>query len=204
MREAFGITKISDEELAAPKLSIHTKPETVKCNANHLAVNHVVSHTTCHVGMMMLDCDLRRDVFKQQSEFCREVLGMKIVGNHLRLNVEQLFVVFDAVSKRAQRLDVFKVADVMTDERAVSACKTKRVLQLSSTRQQVALKLERRANRRGRITARSTHHHLALVKAAHNRIVRANVYRSIVNQKVIGDRVEAIVGFVIAKTDRLV
>src|ERR1041385_4370414 len=92
----------------------------------------------------------------------------------------------------------------MTDERAVSACQTKRVLQLGSAGQQVALKLERSANRHGRVAARTTHDHLAFVEATHDRIVRANVYRSIVNQEIIGDRVEPLVGLVIAKTDRLV
>src|SRR6185503_7933332 len=92
----------------------------------------------------------------------------------------------------------------MTHNSAVTPCQAERILQLGATGENAALEFEHRTNRRRRETTRTTQHHLTLVKAANDGIISANVYRSIVNEKIVGDAVQAFIRLVIAKTDRLI
>src|SRR5689334_2772732 len=168
MGHTLGVAEISHEELAAPEFSIQAKSEAVKRNSDQLAVDLVVSHAARDMRVMMLHRELGRQVREREREPGREILGMQIVSDHFRLDVEQVLVVFDSFGERLQRLEILEISDVMTHKRAVLARETKRVLQLRATCEHAALEFQRGANRWRRITTRTPQHHLAAVETAHD------------------------------------
>src|SRR5436853_2939919 len=112
---------------------------------------------------------------------------MQIVSDHIRVEIEEMLEMRDALLVRTQRFEVFQVADVMTDEGIVFPSQAERVLQLCAAGENLLRGSKGAANRRGRITARASQDHGAFLKHARDGIVRSHVYAPVVQQERIGD-----------------
>src|SRR6185503_1628146 len=128
MSDAFHVAEVRHKKLAAPEFPIQTKPEPVESNADYFALDLVVGHATGYVRMVVLNRELIRHRIERLRIFCRQVFGMQIVGDHFRIDIKQMLVVFDSLPERTQCFEILKVANVMTHKSAVSACETKCVL----------------------------------------------------------------------------
>ena len=109
-----------------------------------------------------------------------------------------------ALFERAQRLQVFQIADVVTQEGVRPARQAESVFQLRAAGEYLALEFERGLQRRGRVAARATQDRLAPALNARDRIVRTNMYAPVVRQEIIGDCLQPLDGVPIFVADRLI
>ena len=104
--------QIHDQELATPDSSIRTVTQAVKGNADHRPIETVLSHATHNVRMVVLNCDFVYTI-QAGGVFGREIIGMKVMGDQRRLNIEKRFELLDGSDERLQRIVGFQVADMV-------------------------------------------------------------------------------------------
>ena len=133
---------------------------------------------------------------------------MHVVGDDQRLDREQALEMGDPGLERPQGLPVAQIADVVTDPGSASASETERVLELGAATENRAGGLERQGDARGRETSRAADQNRCLahrrVDGADDRVVAADVDRTVVEEERVGDRREPLERVGILVGDRLV
>ena len=127
----------------------------------------------------------------------REVLGVQVVGHHLRPHGEQALEVLDPVAEGAQGLPVAQVADVVAHPRATAPRQAEGVLLLGPAGQQ-RRRVQRQGHRLGHVAARAPDHQRRPVGGAHHRVVGAHVDGPVVHEEQVRDRGQALAGVVVA------
>ena len=61
----------------------------------------MLSQHAGNMGMMMLDTDFLRDI-QVESVFCRQVFGVQIVGNRLRVDIKEALEVLNPLTERGK------------------------------------------------------------------------------------------------------
>ena len=139
----------------------------------------------------------------------RQVVGVQVVGNHLRLDREQPLKVRDARFERLPGRGVLEVADVVRDPRALALGDAERVLLLGAAREQVMVGRRGERQMGGHVAPRAPQRQRAPAGVpraddAHDRVVGPGLDRAVVGQKEVGDRRQARQRVVVAERDRLI
>ncbi len=111
--------EISDHDLSAPNLTIRSIACPIERDTNHRARQMVLGHATGDMGVVVLDGN-GLHVFLLQSPLGRKVAGMKIVGDHGRLPLQNAFKVRDGFLKKVVGSQVLQIADVLSQEGILS------------------------------------------------------------------------------------
>ena len=127
MADALKLRQLGDQKFAAPDSAVEPEPEPIECDADRRTLRAVIGQACGNMGMMVLHAD-ELDAFQFERVFRREVLRMQVVGDNLRLYVEQPSKMIDTLTERAQGFKIFQVADVMRDESMLPLRDAKRVL----------------------------------------------------------------------------
>src|SRR5205807_1941837 len=83
-----------------------------------------------------------------------KIFRVRVVGDRFGLKTKEAFEVLYALFERAQRLQVFQIADVVTQEGVRPARQAESVFQLRAAGEYLALEFERGLQRRGRVAER--------------------------------------------------
>src|SRR5262249_52611422 len=110
----------------------------------------------------------------------------------------------DPMLERAERLQVFQIAYVMTDEGVIAARQAESVFEFRAAGQNLTRESEGGLQGAGRVAARAAQDHLFVPARANHRIIRADVNAPVVKQKVIGDFTQSFQRVSIFVTNRLV
>src|ERR1700736_3924877 len=85
--------------------------------------------------------------FHIKSIFCRQVFRVQIIGNRLRVDIEETLKMLDSLAEGGQRLQVLQVANVMADKSLPSLAQAKGVLKMTAAGQQWHGEIERQGDR---------------------------------------------------------
>ena len=105
MRQPFKAGEISGHNFAAPDRSIGAKASAIGGDADDWPAQPMFGQHTGNMSMMMLDADFLRDVCVK-SVFCRQIFGMQVIGDGLRIDIEKALKVLNAFAKRGQRFQI--------------------------------------------------------------------------------------------------
>ena len=136
----------------------------------------------------------------------REVVGVKVVGDHPGLDREQALEMLDPLAKRCQRLEVLEVADVVPDPGTAALGDAEGALELGAAGEQ-RRRLERQVDAPRDVAARAPQHAAAPAAAGatarSDRVVGAHVDRPVMDEE--GRRsAEPLQRLLVAVGDRLV
>src|SRR5450755_778998 len=113
MSGAFEAFIAGDQPLSAPNLSVGTVASSIQGKSDYSAFEVVLRHTTCNVGVVMLDADeLRSGLFERPAR--GEVIGVEVVGDDLRTDLEDPLEVFDGLVEKIITFDIFQISNVLT------------------------------------------------------------------------------------------
>ena len=155
--------------------------------------------------VMVLDPDRREaGLLKLAGVLGGEVLGMQVVGDQLRLHVEEPGVVFDPLPERAQSLVVLHVSDVVAHESVPFFSQTEGVLELSAAGQRVPGEATAQPERCGSVSAGTPNRIRPSSGGPHHGIVTAHMDFAVVNQEVVGDLAQLLERFFILVSNGLV
>src|SRR5579871_2954175 len=137
MRTALEARIVAYHELSTPDLSVSSVACTVESYADYFALEVVLGHAACNMGMMVLDADLLES-FELQRQFRAEVAGVQIVRDYSRRDAEEPLHMLQGFPEENQSFQILQIADVLAQNRVVVFSKAERVLQLASAGQNLA------------------------------------------------------------------
>src|SRR5215212_8441316 len=199
--------KASLEELSAPDGSVCTVAGPVEGNPDHVLFSgtFVVSEAARDVRVVVLDADSRESGFLELTGVLGgQVLGMEVVGNQFRTNVEEPAVVLDSFPERLQRLVVLHVPDVVAHEGMAVSGQAERILELSTTGQRVPGDLCGQPERSRGVATGATDGVWSFSGCTDHSVVAAHVDLPVVDQEVVGDLAQLVQRFLVPICDGLV
>ena len=134
----------------------------------------------------------------------REVVGVQVVRDDLRDDVEEPLEVRDALAEGGQRLGVAQVADVVPDPGARALGQAEGALELRAAGQDRRAAGDREGLGRRDEPARAAQQGRSPPHDARDGVVGARVDRAVVQQHGVGQRPQPAQGVVVAERDRLV
>jgi hypothetical protein len=132
----------------------------------------------------------------------RQVIGVQVAGNDLRLHPEQALEVGNALLVRGERFVVLQVADVVAEEGVLAARQAEGILELGSGSQQ-GRQGEGQAERVGGVAARPADRIQTASCQAGDRVVHPHVDRPVVQQEGICQAGQTLAGLLVAIGDGL-
>ena len=123
-----------------------------------------------------------------------EILRMQIVRDHLRFDSEQAAKMIDAIDVSPPGFVVFQIANVMRHKGTVALHQAKRAFQFGAAGKNRTAGTERHHERTRRVAARSANRVLAPANQSNDRVIGADVNRSVVDQKAIRDSTQPLNG----------
>src|SRR5579884_772331 len=154
----------------------------------------VFGHAAGNVSVMVLHLNARERLLLCPAR--GEVVGMKIAGEELGIEFEDTAHVVHSLFEKRVALEIFEITDVLAEKGLAAACEADSVLQFTADRENPGNFLVQE-NRHGNVAARTTHLAQAAVAGAHHGIIFANEDVAVVDEKKIGDAVQAADGFLI-------
>ena len=114
MCEAFKAGEIRYQELSSPDSSVRAITSAVPGNADDLTAQSVFRHACSDVRMMML----HTDAFQRQlhRKLRAEVVWMQVVRYCLRRHMKEPLHALECLLQELHRLQVFEVADMLTQQ----------------------------------------------------------------------------------------
>ena len=106
MRQSLEITEVCHENFTAPYSSVAAEARAIGGDAYDGSAQPMLGQHTCNMRMMMLHGDFLRNICVK-CIFCRQVFGMQIVCNSLRIYIEETLKMLNSLAKRGQRLQIF-------------------------------------------------------------------------------------------------
>src|SRR5208283_215991 len=134
MSGALEVLITSDQHFPAPDVPIGTVASPVKGKSDYATFKVILRHTTRNVRMVVLHTKQLHSTLLQRP-FCGEVIGVEIVGDDLRPDLENPLKMPDGFVKKTIAFDVLQISDVLAQESVLSFCKADGVFQLASDRQ---------------------------------------------------------------------
>ncbi len=195
---------IPHQELPTPDGAIRTEARAVERHADHRLIEIILRHATGHVGVMMLDADRWTRPSVLRAYRGRLIIGMQIVDQELRPQVEKSLIMRDRLGVGAEGLVVIEIADVMAEEGMTSPAHRERRLQLATQGQRRPAALDRQRNRSWRIAPRAANRQLNPGDDPRHRVVASQVNRPVMHEEEIGDACQAFERIAILIGDRLV
>src|SRR5580693_2495273 len=110
MTHPFEVTQVADQQLPAPNCPVGAVATPIEHGANDRAKLTVLGKTGGQMGMMVLHGDALHSV-TLTGESSREVIGVRIVRDHLRDDGEQPLKMLNSLPEGSKRLVVLQVAD---------------------------------------------------------------------------------------------
>lgn len=201
--DALEPGQVREQELAAPDRAVGAVTRAVEGDAEDRAILAVVRQARSDVRVVMLDADVL-DAFELERVLRGQVLGMQIVRDDGRGDVEQLPPMPDALGVGLERLVVLEVADVMRDERVVVFRQAEGVFQLGAAAQHVPWEFSVERDGFGRVPARPSLQLHAPADGPDHGVVGAGVDGAVVDEEGVGDVLEAAERVLVAVDDGLV
>src|SRR5436309_1958368 len=115
MQMPFKVQKIGGHYLTAPYCTVCAVACAIGGDSDHRPLQSMLSYHTSNMRMVMLDANFPGDV-RVERVFCRQILRVQVVGNRLRINIEEALEMLNALTERGERLQVLQVADMMADK----------------------------------------------------------------------------------------
>src|SRR5450759_3707327 len=131
MSDAFEVFKPGDEYFSTPNMSVGAVASPIQCESDHPAFKVILRHTTGDVGVVVLHANQLRPTLLQRP-LGGEVVGMKIVGDDLRLDFEDQLQMLDRFVEKTITFDVFQISDVLAQEGLISFGEADGVLEFAS------------------------------------------------------------------------
>src|SRR6185369_7091276 len=124
----------ADQELSPPDTSVSSIPGAVENYSDKLAIQPVLGHAGGHVGMMVLDCNLRQPG-QSIGDNGRTIIGVEIMGHDLFRHSSELFQPGNDPINRCQGRRTLQVAYVAAHESLLPAGQADRGFQLPAKSQ---------------------------------------------------------------------
>src|ERR1700678_1781730 len=201
MRPSLEPRKISHKELTAPNLPISPKPRPIECHADYLVAQVVLRHATANVRMMMLHANLPLNI-RSKRHLGTHIAWMQIIRSHARFYAKHVLHVFECLFKKAHRLVVLQVANMLAENRIPILRQAESVLQLTAERENLFhryLQIDRLWHK----PARAPENPLPTLKSANDRIINSRRNVPVMQQKPICNTIEPRQRLRIRNHDRL-
>ena len=197
---------VADKELAAPDRSVAPEAGAVESDADDRLLQAVLGHATGQVGVMMLHRNQPDSLVTGPTNRVsrRGVVGMKIVGDSSRLDVECLLVQADVSLEGAECLVMVEVAHVVAEDRMVTAAQPEHPLQLTSDRENGDRAVRGQSDRLRCVATGTADRHLLACGDSSHRVVAADVDWPVVYQQHVRDRPQPLDRILDLIGDRLV
>jgi hypothetical protein len=135
--DALELRALEDEQFPTPRFATRTQAEAVQREARQGSSVPILSGERREVRVMVLYTDQRQaDGLREPRT--REV-GVEVMRNDDRRHLEGLPQVVDGLSQETARRDVLDVADVLADERLLTAGEAHGVLQVRTPDARIGL-----------------------------------------------------------------
>src|ERR1017187_5020153 len=201
MSGAFEAFMAGDEHFSAPDFSIGAVARSIQGEADHPAFKVILRHTTGNVCVVVLHANqLRSALFERPSG--GEVVGMEVVGDDLRSNLENPLQMLDSFVEKAIAFCVLQISDVLAQESVLSFGEADGVLEFASDGQDRRLVVFQENRHRNKTSGTPQLPGNAACNSHHG-IVAAQQDVTVVHEEVVGEAIQAIDCFSIVNRDRL-
>ena len=160
----------------------------------------IFRHATGEVRVMMLHADVR-NVCHFERKTRAEIAGMQIAGDRARRDAEESLHVRQRLFEEFQRFEVFKIADVLAQDRVGALGEAERVLEFSADREKFVDRAPE-FDRLRSVAAGAANQAFLAFERAQNGIVHTGLNAAIVQDRVI-DEIRKAWGFLILADDGL-
>src|ERR1035437_7058298 len=188
MSDALVLFRSGDEYFSAPNRSAGAVASPIQCKSDYPAFKMILRHTTGDVGVVVLHANQPRPILLQRP-LGGEVVGMKIVGDDLRLDFENPLQVLDRFVEKTITFHVLQISDVLAQESVLSFGEADGVFEFASDSQHRGM-IVLQENRYRNKTARAPHLACHAASNSHHGIVAAQQDVTVMHQEVVGESVQ--------------
>src|ERR1035437_9159366 len=201
MSGTFEVNKPGDEYFSAPNMSVGAVTSPIQCESDHPSFKMILRHATGDVRVVVLHANQLRSTLLQRP-LGGEVVGMKIVGDDLRLDFENPLQMHDRFVEKSITFHVLQISDVLAQESVLSFGEADGVFEFASDGQHRRL-IVLQENRYRNKTAGTPQLPCDAASNSHHGIVAAQQDVTVMHQEVVGESVQSIHRFSILNCDRL-
>ena len=134
--EALAMRAIDAQQFAAPRAPVGAEAHAVEREPEHGRGHPVLGHDRGDVRMVMLDAVMRNTPALREPRCVAgaEEVRVQVVREHLRRDLERPRQMLDRVDERRAGRRIVEIADVLRDERFVTAGSADGILEVSAER----------------------------------------------------------------------
>src|SRR5208282_2218275 len=128
MSGTFEVFISGDEHLSAPDFSVGAVASPIQGEPDHPAFKVILRHTTGNVRVVVLHANQLHSTLLQRPSG-GEVVGMEVIGDDLRPDLENPLQMFDSFVEKTITFRVLQISDVLAQEGVLSFCEADGVLE---------------------------------------------------------------------------
>ena len=201
MCHTFEARVIGNEHFPSPDGAIGAIAGAIERDTDHSSVEMIFRHAGSDMRVMVLDTDqLNAFRFLSDCPLGGEIVRVKIVRDDLGLNFQDALHVLDGFFVEIVAFEIFKIADVLAEERFGATNNADRVFQFATDGEnRFGFMFEGNGHRNK--AARAAKHLEARDQGTNHRIIAAAENVPIVDEISVGDTLEAPDSFVVVDGD---
>ena len=120
MSGPFKAYAIGNKRFAAPDIAVRPVACTIEHESDDPPLDSIFRKAGCDVRMVMLNTH-DSDALLPESPFRGQIIGVKIVRDDFRFDLEDPRKMRDGIAEEIETVDVFEIADMLAQEREVVA-----------------------------------------------------------------------------------
>ena len=190
----LALAIIGKEKLSAPEFAIIAVTQAIKSYADNrpgVQGDAVLCHAGCNVGVVMLHFlqAQRTSLGHRQTQFARQVFGMSIHRNNLRVVLEELQIRLDRLDVVGMATRVGQISHVVRQNGLAVTQQAEAVLQFAAHGQHRRCRSEsvRQADGRWRVAARPAHQAWHSGHDTNDGIIDTTGNFAVMHQEIVGD-----------------